>query len=185
LCDLLSRERIIGVDSIPETLEMVCKFKNNFEIIIANIHLLYEILSRETLFRLCNKLYIDIPPLLGLYTKGDEKIKKEFEKKYSKYKLVEYDEEDEHFPERYLQALKELYPDVIADAKKATETWLKGEETKELKETREWLEQEGFIEAREKITQKEDYKKMYLELKKRYDELLSYVKKLAEFVKNE
>lgn len=185
MCDLLSRERIIGVDSIPETLEMVCKFKNNFEVIIANIHLLYEILSKETLFRLCDKLYIDIPPLLGLYTKGDERIKKEFEKKYPHYKLVEYDEEDDHFPEQYIHALRELYPDVIADVNKATETWLKGEETRDLTEAREWLEQEGFIEAREETMLKEDYKKMYLELKKRYDELVSYIKKLAEFVKNE
>jgi len=164
---------------------MVCKFKNNFEVIIANIHLLYQILSRETLFRLCKRLYIDIPPLLGLYTKGDEKIKEEFEKKYSQYRLIEYDEEDDHFPERYIHALKELYPDVVVDVNKATETWLKGEETKELIEARKWLEQEGFIEPGEKISQKEDYRKMYFKLKKRYDELLSYVKKLAEFAKNE
>ncbi len=99
LCDLLSRERIIGIDSIPEALEMVCKFKNDLAIIIANIHLLYDILSRKTLFKLCTKLYIDIPPLLGFYEAGDEKIKEEFVNKYKQYKLVEYDEKDDSFPE--------------------------------------------------------------------------------------
>ncbi len=185
LCDLLSRERIIGVASIPETLEMVCKFKNSFEIIIANIHLLYDILSQETLFKLCKKLYIKVPPLLGLYEKGDDKIKEEFEKKYTQYKLIEYDKEDDNFPERYIRVVKELYPDVIADVNKAMESWVKGEETKELIDTRKWLEQEGFVERTEKTCEEHDYKKMYLELKKKYDELLNYVKKLTDFIKNE
>jgi hypothetical protein len=185
LCDLLSRERIIGVDSITETLEMVCKFKNSFDILVANIHLLYEILSRETLFRLCDKLYIEVPPVLGLYTKDDEEIRDEFEKKYSQYKLLEYDDADDNFPERYIQTVRELFPDVMADVNKATQAWLKREETKDPTETREWLELEGFIEPRKKPERKEDYEKMYLELKKRYDEILSHVKKLSEFIEPE
>ena len=47
ISDLLNRERIIGVGTIAETLEIVCKFQRNLDIIIANIHILAEILVVE------------------------------------------------------------------------------------------------------------------------------------------
>jgi molecular chaperone DnaK (HSP70) len=146
LCDLISRERIIQVDSYPRSLEMMCKFKNRFDIIIANIHSLQDILSRQTLFKLCHKLNIKTPPILGFYKKCDEQIKKEFEKNNKHYRLIEYNKEDQEFPERYIQAIKELYPELVADINKAKELWSKEEQTEELVDPRKWLEEEGFLD---------------------------------------
>jgi hypothetical protein len=177
LCDLLSRERIITADSIPESLEMLCKFRNNFNLIISNIQTLYDIFSRGTMFKLCEKLYISVPPILGLFTKVDETIKAVFEKKYKQYKLIEYSE-DVTFPGRYIEAVKELYPDVIIDLAKAQEAWSRKDEVKEPIDTRAWLEQEGFIKHGEQEKGEPNYKKMYFELKKKYDELVNYLKNI-------
>jgi hypothetical protein len=147
LCDLLSRERIIGIESYPQILEMLCKFKENFNLLIANIRLLKEIISKGTIFKLCEKLYIKVPPILAVYRKGDEKLKKEFEQNYKQYKLVKYDADDTSFPEQYIQALRELYPDVITDVKKATENWLKADEPVMSVDHRKWLIDEGFLET--------------------------------------
>lgn len=215
LCDLLNRERIIGVDSCPQTFEMICKFKNRFNIIIVNIRLLKDILSHGTLFKLCEKLYIEIPPILAFYRKGDEKIRENFEKNYGQYKLIKFDKEDTSFPERYIQAVRELFPEVIADIDKANEVWLKGDEPEVSTDPRAWLVEEGFLEAiksskigeiakdmeqimplikkmlsaektggkyeKGEANKEVDYKKMYFEIKKKYDELLKYVKELVDF----
>lgn len=217
LCDLLNRERILGVSSYVQTLEMIAKFRNNINIIIANIRLFKNILLKGTLFRLCQKLYIEIPPILVFYRKGDEKIKEEFEKNKVNCSLVWFDAEDTSFPERYIGAIKNLYPEIIADISKATEIWLKGEESETPKDHRKWLEEEGFLEAMEnlkigKLTrdveqiiplmkkmlfeekkgsqekkpkkkQETDYKRMYLELKRKHNELLKYVKELVDLSK--
>lgn len=147
LCDLLSRERIIDIDSVQQTLEMVLKFKNNLDVIIANIRLLRKILSNQILFRLCQKLSIKTPPIVGFYKKNDEKIKKEFEKNNKQYKLIEYNEKDYSFPVQYIQAIKEVYPELTADIEKAREVWLKEKETEDLVDLRKWLEEESFLEA--------------------------------------
>jgi hypothetical protein len=160
LCDLLHRERIIQVGTYSETLEMIAKFKNNFNIIIANIRLLREILLRGTLFRLCQKLYIEIPPMLAVYRKGDEKIKEEFEKDNISCKLVNYDKDDTSFPERYLEMVKGLYPEVIIDFEKANENWLKGDIVEEPFDARKWLIEEGFLKAIERTKIKELAKDM-------------------------
>ncbi len=217
LCDLLSRERILAIGSYPETLEMIAKFKNRINIIIASIRMFKDILLRGTLFRLCQKLYIEIPPILVLYRKGDEKIKEEFEKNKVHCSIIKFDGEDTSFPERYIMAIRELYPEVIADINKATEMWLKGEESETPKDHRKWLEEEGFLEAienlkigkltrdveqiiplmkkmlseekkgpkekKQKKKQEADYKRMYLELKRKHDELLKYVKELVDLSK--
>lgn len=146
LCDLLSRERITGVDSVRQTLKMVCKFKNKLDIIIANIRVLREILSNQIIFRLCQKLSIETPPIVGFYKKGDEKIKKEFEKNNKQYKLIEYNERDYSFPGQYIQAIKEVYPELTADIEKAREVWLKENETEDLVDLRKWFEEEDFLE---------------------------------------
>jgi len=214
LCDLIRRERIIGIDTYPQTLEMVAKFRNNINIIIANIRLLKDILLRGTLFKMCQKLYIEMPPILVLYRKGDEKIKDEFEKDKLQFKLIKYDSEDNSFPERYIQAVRELYPEVIADAKKAMEVWLKGDQSQSFEEVRNWLVKEGFLEAIEhsqigklaqditqiipmvkkilaeekELSKKEaqierDYKKMYFELRQKYDKLIEYMNKIVDISK--
>lgn len=151
LCDLLNRERIIGVDALPQTFEMICKFKNSVHIIIANIRLLHDIVSKGTLFRLCEKLYVEVPPILAFYRRGDEEIKRDFEENYRQYKLIDYDKDDTSFPERYIMAIRELYPEVIADINKATEMWLKGDEPETPIDHRKWLEEQGFVEAMENL----------------------------------
>jgi hypothetical protein len=147
LCDLTSRERIIGVDSYIQILEMLCKFKNRFDLIIANIHPLNDALSQQTLFKLCDKLHIVVPPILGIYREGDEQIVEDFKKNNGQCKLIKYSEEDEVFPETYIQAIKELYPVLIADIDKAKEIWLEKEKTEESIDPRKWLKEEGFIKV--------------------------------------
>ena len=146
ICDLLSRERIIAVGSYPETLEMIAKFQKRLNIIIANIRVLDDILSKQTLFRLCDKLRIDVPPILTIYRKGDDNVKEKFETKYSDYKLLKYDGDDNSWPERYIAAVKKIYPEVIAQLDKATESWLKGEPEIQV-DAREWLVKEGFLDV--------------------------------------
>jgi hypothetical protein len=199
LSDLLSKERIIGIDSMQQTLEMICKFKNNLNVIIADIHQLHEIMSKKVVFRLCEKLHIDAPPIVGIYKNGDEKIRKEFEKNNTGYKLLKYNDKDCSFPELYIETIKEVYPQVHADVEKAREIWLEKRENDDLVDIRKWIEEEGFLETpdKTKISKSEakvnvckpktkkpekNYEKLYFELKQKYDELLEYVKELADSV---
>ena len=215
LCDLLSRERILGVGTYNESLEMLAKFRNQISIIIANIRVLKEILLRGTLMRLCQRLYIEVPPIMGIYRRGDEQIKQEFEENKIVGALVHYDGEDNSFPERYIDAVRILYPDVIAEMKTAHENWLKGDTPAAPIDVQTWLEKEGFVEAIEgsklgkvakdmesilplikkmiaatetepqkKKDVQQDYEKMYIILKKKYDLLVQYVKELARSTKN-
>jgi hypothetical protein len=199
LSDLLSKERIIGIDSMQQTLEMICKFRNNLNVIVADIHQLSEIISKRVVFKLCGKLHIDTPPIVGIYKNGDGKIKEEFAKNNIGYKLLKYDEKDCSFPEQYIEIMKEVYPEVHADIEKAREIWLEKGEPEDLVDIREWIEEEGFLEIPDKTkirkpeakvnvrkpkTKKpeKNYEKMYFELKQKYDELLKYVKELADSV---
>lgn len=178
LCDLLNRERIIGVGTIAETLEMVCKFQQHFDIIIANIHILTEMLSRGTLLKLCEKLHIETPPILVLYKKGEEEVRTAFHRKFGKHALIEYDEADGGFPDYYLEMVKTLYPEVIINREKAKEAWVRKEKREEF-DARRWLQKEGLLDADE-AEKKTDYKKMYFELKKKYDELTERLKKMTD-----
>jgi hypothetical protein len=199
LCDLLHRERIIGVDSVQQMLEMICKFRNNLDAIVTDIHQLHEITSKKIVFRLCDKLHIDTPPMIGIYRKGDENIKKELKEKNIGYKLLLYNDKDYSFPEQYIETIKEVYPGVHADIAKARNIWLRKTEDDDLVDIREWIKEEGFLKiiddmkiresgkkngtgvSKTKKTRK-DYKKMYFELKQKYDELLKYVRDLADSV---
>ncbi len=175
LCDLLSRERIVGVGSISETLEMICKFKNNFDIIIANTRLLNEIFAKGTLFRLCDKLYINVPPILGIYNKSDAEVVKQLKKIHEKCEFIEYDKKNNHFPEQYIQATKELFPQLIVDINKAKESWVIKMKHEEQVDPHAWLEQEGFLKTAKGISEKtiekqekeKDYKNMYFDIKKK------------------
>jgi hypothetical protein len=169
ICDLLSRERIIAVGSYTETLEMIAKFQKRLNIIIANIRVLDEILNKQTLFRLCDKLAISVPPVLAIYRKGDDKVKEKFEEKYRNYKLLKYDGDDNSWPERYIAAVKKIYPEVIAELRKATESWLKGEPEIQV-DTREWLIKEGFLD----VIEGTKYGKMAKEM----EHILPLVKKM-------
>jgi hypothetical protein len=214
VCDLLTRERILGVATYNESLEMLAKFRNKIALIIANIRLLREILIKGTLFRLCQKLYIEIPPIIALYKRGDEKIKEEFEANKVVQKLVKYDSEDNGFPERFIDAVRTVYPDVIADMKTAQENWFRGDESQPMPDVQKWLRQEGFIEAIEgsklvKVAKdmeevlplikkmlaetetdvqqrkQQNYETMYKDLKKKYDLLVKYIRQLERSAKRE
>ncbi len=214
LCDLLSRERIIAIGTRSETLEMICRFKNRFNIIVANINLLYEMIMRGTIFRLYQKLDVDIPPILGLYSEADESTKSEFRKNFKHYKLIKYDEKNIDFPKLYISEVRGLYPAVIADVNKAKEIWLQKEKPQDLIDPRKWLEEEGFLEPCRKEQTKYDGKEigelmpslekmiayeerqavnsenetnnndLLLECKRKYNELLQYVNELVELTKN-
>ena len=213
ICDLLSRERIIAVGSYTETLEMIAKFQKRLNIIIANIRVLDDILSKQTLFRLCDKLAISVPPILAIYRKGDDKVKE----KYRDYKLLRYDGDDNSWPERYIAAVRKIYTEVIAQLDKATESWLKGEPEIQV-DARKWLIKEGFLDVIEgtkygkmakemehiiplikkllstaeidttadDMDKKEDkdYKKRYSEVKRKFDLLVKYIKELDASTKS-
>ncbi len=147
LSDLINRERIIGVDSIPQVFEMICKFRNNFDLIISNIRLIKDILLKGTISKLCAKLNMEVPPILIYYDKGDEKLRKEMARSRQQYKIIEYDKNNNSFPLDYFSAIKELYPHVVTDMKHATEIWAKGDEAESVENIRKWLVEEGFLES--------------------------------------
>ncbi|MGB3340877.1 MAG: hypothetical protein WBB37_05295 [bacterium] len=197
LRDLLNREKIIDIDSVQQMLEMICKFKNNLNVIVTDIHQLHEIISKKVVFRLCEKLYIDTPPIIGIYRDGDEKIKEELEKDNIGCELLKYNDKDSSFPEQYIEAIKKVYPGVHADVETARKIWLEEKENDDLVDLHKWMKEEGFSEIMDKArigksgkkarigksaikSSKKDYKKLYFELKKKHDELLKYVKDLAD-----
>lgn len=223
LSDLLSRERIIGIGSVQQALEMICKYRDTLNIIITDIHQLHEIISKKIVFRLCDKLHVDTPPMVGIYRNGDEEIKKKLEQKNIGYKLLKYNNKDCSFPEQYIEVIKEVYPGVHADVEKAREIWMKEKKDDDLVDIRKWIKEEGFFieenkevyisklkekhrknakedigdieelgllleepgkkqELKSKKGKKKNYKKMYFEIKRKYDELLKYVKELADSV---
>lgn len=216
LCDLLIKERIIGVNSVADILETLCRFQKSINLIVVSIGFLDHIVSNQTVQRLCQKLRIAEPPIVGIFKKDEQIIKKTLEKDHENLSLIEYREQDPEFPVRYISRLKKLYPALNADLEKAKETWHKKEEDKELMDIGRWLEEEGFLEAADKKETPEkvkmveemtlfieellteepakteekttettiDYKRMYLELKQKYDELLKYVKELTDFFKD-
>jgi DNA-binding NtrC family response regulator len=199
LSDLLSKERIIGIDSMQQMLEMICKFKNNINVIVADIRQLHEIISKKVIFKLCDRFHINTPPIIGIYKDGDENIKKEFERDNIRYKLLKYNNKDCSFPELYIETIKQVYPQVHADIEKAREIWLEEEETEDFVDIRKWIEEEGFLEIvdKMKITESDkkdntgklkikksskNYRKLYFELKQKYDELLKYVTELTDSI---
>lgn len=210
LCDLLPRERIIGIGTMPQTLEMLCRFQKRLKLMIVNVHLLREMTARQTMFKLCERLCIVPPPGLCVYQKADTKVKGELEAGPHSYRFILYDEKDKEFPDRYVMAAREIYPEIIADLPSARDAWARKDAPPSLIDPRKWLEEAGFAEVAEKIdlAEKEkkvinlipiiernfikagvepssvqDYKKDYYELKGKYDTLLEYVKELIDSVK--
>jgi len=188
LCDLLHKERIIGVDSGTEIFELLCKYKTNINAIIGNVSLLGEILSHKILIKLCKKLAIETPPILGYYTKHNEKTKQIYENEKQPVKFIEYNEKDENFPEKFIQAIKQLYPKINADLEQARDYWSRDTATDDLVDFRKWLAEEfpekdkqakeSPLATEVRGVKEKDYKKMYYDLKKKYDELLKTISEL-------
>jgi hypothetical protein len=219
LADLVSRERLIGVDSIQESLQMILKFKNDLDLIVAHVNLLSEMLSKHIIERVCQRLSIGIPPIIGIYKQGEESAKNIFANQYKTYKIIRYAENDLGFPNRYLEVIQKACPELVIDYENAREAWLKLQQPQELVDPRKWLEEEGFLDkvkvpeqenpdksaddivtsiqslldeeetdTAEPVPQaatadaEQDYKTMYVELKKKYDELLKTVRAFMESV---
>lgn len=219
LADLVSRERLIGVDSIQESLQVILKFKNDLDLIIGNISILSEMLSKHIIERVCQRLSIGIPPIIAIYKEGDEDGKNRFAAEHKAYRIVKYAENDLGFPNRYLEVIQKACPELVIDYEKARQAWLQLQQPQELVDPRKWLEEEGFLETitipekestdtsaedivtsiktllDEEMTEAEeplesktieekavDYKKMYTELKQKYDELLKKVSSFMESV---
>jgi len=142
LADLLSRERLIGVDSIQESLQMILKFKNDLDLIVANVVLLSELLSKHIIERVCQRLSIDVPPIVGIYKEDDEEAKHRFMAEHKGYRIIRYGENDLGFPNRYLEAIQKACPELVIDYEKAREAWLKKQQPQELVDPRKWLEEE-------------------------------------------
>jgi effector-binding domain-containing protein len=202
LCDMLHKERIIVVQSKQAVLEALVQHRDKLDVIVANVRLIHEILSADVIAKLCDKLSIELPPVVGLYNENEKELAKGISLDKNKFKLVEYNGKDLNFPVRYIKAIKTVHSNLSFDMNKANEVWLKTEDTQDLIDIRQWLEKEGFEtaprkevalekkkRAEKKIEAKEvDYKKLYtefrgkyLELKEKYDELLEYIEDLTDF----
>lgn len=147
LADLISRERLIGVDSIQESLQMILKFKNDLDLIVANVNLLSEMLSKHIIERVCQRLSIGLPPVIGIYKEGQEDAKDIFARQYKAYKIIRYADNDLGFPNRYLEVIQKACPELVIDYAKAREAWLKNQQPQELVDPRKWLEEEGFLDT--------------------------------------
>ena len=216
IADLMNRERIIGVDSIQESLQMILKFKNDLDLIVANVNLLSEMLSKHIIERVCQRLSIGIPPIIAIYKESENETKDEFMYEHKGYRVIKYADKDLGFPNRYLEVIQKSCPELVIDYEKARESWLKQQQPQELVDPRKWLEEEGFLtaapvpdpdeaeksadgvitslqtlleeetaeppEKEKREEEKEDYKKMYFELKRKYDELLKNLRTFTESV---
>jgi CheY-like chemotaxis protein len=180
LCDLLSRERIIEVNTISQILEMLVKYKNELNVIIADISMLHEMLSSQVIFRLCRKLAIETPPIVGFYKKGNEKFKEEFVKAKGQYRLIEYNESNRSFPDQYIQLIKEVYPELNADIEKAREVWSKQEQDEELVDLHKWIEEEGLYIEEEKEIFIEDLKEKAKKERRKKEEVEERIADIEE-----
>jgi len=213
LCDLLKKERIIPVDSVTAALEKICHFRSEINGLIVNLNFLPEIYERQTIRKLCNKLYINEPPIIGYYMAGQIKQKEDLTARGAVYPLLECDETDLNFPDRYIAEIVKIYPELNFDIEKAHYYWAKTPEQAavELIDPRKWLEEEGFIDVKELAEKKDnkspvlentilaiksmlesqiegeapnvDYKQLYLTTKNQHDQLKYYVRELIEMIK--
>jgi hypothetical protein len=208
LCDLLNRERILGVDTVTAALERLCQFREDIDLIIARIGMAVEIREKQVIKKICDKLYIKIPPIICYFSSDEGEIATKFEKE--KTTMFEYDENDTHFPFKYINAIKEKYPALNYDIKRANETW-QGKLPKKpegMVDPRVWLEEQGLIEVIKKVEAKQetrqidqtessahellkednvnenhaDYEKLYFELRERFEKLLKYLDGLKDFM---
>lgn len=147
LADLISRERLIGVGSIQEALQLFLKFKTDLDLVIANVNLLSEMLAKTVIERVCQKLAVNIPPVIAIYKESEEEAKNVFTSMYKGYKLIKYADNDLGFPNRYLEVIKKACPGLVIDYEKARESWVKKQKPGDFVDPRTWLEEEGFLEA--------------------------------------
>jgi len=192
LCDILHRERIIAVGSTKRALEALVQHKGKLNLIIANARVLRGITSKDIIDRLCKKIEVEVPPMVGIYRKGEERIVKKIIEGRNDQKFVKYDEKDENFPKKYVQTIKTQYSDLLVDDEHLDKDWTVSDAKQDMEDIRTWLSEEGLVEKsliadEEKKTvempengEGVDYKKLYFEVKEKYDELLRYIHELTE-----
>ncbi|MGB3340464.1 MAG: hypothetical protein WBB37_03170 [bacterium] len=189
LCDVLHRERVIAVGSPERALEALVQHKGELKVIIANTRSVRGITSKDIIERLCKKLEIEVPPIIGVYRKGEEQMVKKIIEGRNDQKFVKYDEKDSNFPTKYIQAIKTQYSDLLIDDDSIDTDWAKGEEKQDIEHVRNWLSDEGFVrkpsikvedDKKMKDDKNVDYKKLYFEVKEKYDELLNYIHELTD-----
>lgn len=194
LCDILNRERIIGVATKQQVLEALVQHRNKLKVLIVNAFLLSEILSEETILKLCLRLSITVPPIVVLFKPEQKAIIESINNSTYQFEFVEFDQKNNSFPTAYVKAIKKLYPQLHIDMDMAKTTWQKSEASQDLNDIRKWLKEGGFTEAVEiKKFQKQpekttkttgddsvDYKKLYLELKEKYNKLVADFEELKK-----
>jgi hypothetical protein len=206
LCDMLSRERIITVESPQAAFEAIVKHRKKLDVIIADIYLFKDVLSSDILTRVCARLSMDIPPLVIIYREKDVNILPKAEKIEYKCSFLKYELKDMNFPEKYVRIIRSIYPEVVANMIVANEVWLDGGGKQEIVDVSKWFTDHGFIKtgstgetepvdntlAGVELTQEDNsidniaYKKLYDELnekyhmlKLKYDDLIKQMKKLS------
>jgi hypothetical protein len=125
LSDLLSHEKTISKSTLSEAVEVLCKHKKDIDLIITEVQVLSNEVERQTIGQLCRRLYLETPPILGIYTKTDAEQVSNFKKISKHHRLLFYDENDPGFPVDYLQVVTELFPGVACDLEKAMTVWNK------------------------------------------------------------
>ncbi|MEO0216609.1 MAG: hypothetical protein ABIL14_06300, partial [candidate division WOR-3 bacterium] len=193
-------------------IEKICYFRREIDLVIAHINFFVEIVNKKIIDKICAKLYIKNIPLAGYFLKGEGDILGKLPGDISKLPIIEYDETDENFPFRFIRLLKDLYPRLNYEIEKVKENWLKKkiEKQESLVDIRKWLLEEGFIggiekkeekkeitleqaltelnvllkelEVKPKSTEEIDYKKLYFEMKEKYEQLLNYLEELRKLV---
>jgi hypothetical protein len=194
---MLNRERIIPVEEKTEILEALVKHRNNFDVMVANIQSLREILAEGILNKLCDKINIKIPPIIAIYKSGQESIIKNTNASKYQCKFLKYDENDLNFPITYAQTIKTVHPKVNIDMNRANEVWLNPQNPQDIVDIQGWLGEEGFIDVPVKSVpkakpkqppqpppkekeEKNESSDMYSELEKKYQELLQCYENLKK-----
>ncbi len=208
ICDVLHKERIIAVDSIASMIEKLCWFRNDVNLIIARIAFFVETHEKKISERIQNKFRINAPPIVGYFLAGEEDHLSRMPDNIIKDAIILFDPADKSFPRKFIALVKQYYPKLNYEMKSSQAKWQKKDETPvQTIDLRKWFEEEGFIELvnkerkteqpvdqlvgelnqilkemefRHQETDEVDYKKLYFQLKEKYDKLLKLFEELRE-----
>ncbi len=205
ICDVLHKERIIAVDSIAAMIEKLCWFRNDVNLIITRINFFVEMHEKKISERIQNKFGINAP-IVGYFLAGEEDYLSRVPDNIIKDAIILFDAADKSFPRKFIALVKQHYPKLNYEMKSSQEKWkTKNETPVQTIDLRKWLEEEGFselINMQEKTEQsvdqligelsqvlsemefkhqerdEVDYKKLYFQLKEKYEKLLKLFEEL-------
>ncbi len=149
LCELVDRERIEVIDTERQVLEAIVKHRGEVKVIVVNHRRFSVILAHGLITQVCQKLGIKPMPVIGYHLKGDPEPPA-MDRQMPGYRLIDYDDSDPDFPDKFFQALREAYPEINVDLGKAKIVWSARPE--DLLDVGKWLEDAGFGEM-EKLAQ--------------------------------